>query len=65
MDPSTNMLLFESKQPPVYYVVTAVLTSWLPDVPDANRLLTLNPYLDFSCPVIGMITEMCTCTHPI
>ena len=50
MVPSANMLLFESKQPPVYYVITAVLTSWLPDVPDASRLLTLNPYLDFSVP---------------
>jgi 4-amino-4-deoxy-L-arabinose transferase-like glycosyltransferase len=50
MVPSTNMLLFESKQPPLYYVVTAALTSWLPDVPDPNRLLTLNPYLDFSVP---------------
>ncbi len=42
--------LAESKQPPLYYVLAAVLTSWLPDIQDADHLLVLNPYMDFSVP---------------
>jgi hypothetical protein len=42
--------LAEFKQPPLYYVVIAVLTSWLPDVADAERLLGMNPYTGFSVP---------------
>jgi len=46
-----SMLSFEFKQPPFYYVVTAALTSWLPDVPNPESLLATNPYLDASIPV--------------
>jgi hypothetical protein len=42
--------LAESKQPPLYYVVAAALTGWLPDITDADHLLVLNPYMDFSVP---------------
>ena len=48
--PTANMLMFESKQPPLYYVVAAALTSWLPDVQDPERLLITNPYVDRSVP---------------
>lgn len=40
----------ESKQPPLYYLVAAVLTSWLPDIEDSGDLLVLNRYMDFSVP---------------
>ena len=46
-----SMLSFEFKQPPFYYVVTAALTGWLPDVSNPERLLVTNPYLDASIPV--------------
>jgi 4-amino-4-deoxy-L-arabinose transferase-like glycosyltransferase len=51
LEPKAGMLLFESKQPPLYYVVAAALTSWLPDIPDAERILVKNPYMDYSVPV--------------
>ncbi len=40
----------EYKQPPLYYVVTSILTSRLPDVADPDQLLVTNPYMDFSVP---------------
>jgi 4-amino-4-deoxy-L-arabinose transferase-like glycosyltransferase len=40
----------EYKQPPLYYVVTSVLTGWLPDVTEPEHLLAVNPYMDFSVP---------------
>jgi 4-amino-4-deoxy-L-arabinose transferase-like glycosyltransferase len=40
----------ESKQPPLYYLVAAALTSWLPDIKDDGDLLVLNRYMDFSVP---------------
>jgi 4-amino-4-deoxy-L-arabinose transferase-like glycosyltransferase len=40
----------EYKQPPLYYIVTSILTSWLPDVADPDHLLVTNPYMDFSVP---------------
>ena len=42
--------LFESKQPPLYYTVTAALTFWLPDVADPDRLIEQNPYAELSVP---------------
>jgi len=47
---SSDPWLAESKQPPLYYVFSAVLTSWLPDIEDTGELLVLNPYMDFSVP---------------
>jgi 4-amino-4-deoxy-L-arabinose transferase-like glycosyltransferase len=43
-------LASEYKQPPLYYAVATVLTGWLPDVSDSNRLLDTNPYMDLSVP---------------
>jgi len=40
----------EYKQPPLYYVLTSILTAWLPDVPEPDQLLATNPYMDFSIP---------------
>jgi hypothetical protein len=40
----------EYKQPPLYYVVTAVLTGWLPSVANPDALLTKNPYVNYSVP---------------
>jgi len=40
----------EYKQPPLYYVLTSILTSWLPDVAEPDHLLATNPYMDFSVP---------------
>jgi 4-amino-4-deoxy-L-arabinose transferase-like glycosyltransferase len=40
----------EYKQPPLYYAVTSMLTSWLPHVTEPSRLLATNPYMDFSVP---------------
>jgi 4-amino-4-deoxy-L-arabinose transferase-like glycosyltransferase len=40
----------EYKQPPLYYVVASILTSWLPDIADPDRLLVTNPYMDLSVP---------------
>lgn len=42
--------LFESKQPPLYYVLTAFLTAPLSDVADPNTLIEPNPYMDRSVP---------------
>ncbi|MBN1875153.1 MAG: hypothetical protein JXA33_13045 [Anaerolineae bacterium] len=47
--------LIEAKQPPLYYVITAVLTAWLPDIEDDalsgnGGLLAKNIYLDYSVP---------------
>ena len=47
---SSDPWLAESKQPPLYYVFSAVLTGWLPDIEDTGELLVLNPYMDFSVP---------------
>jgi 4-amino-4-deoxy-L-arabinose transferase-like glycosyltransferase len=43
-------LMFEFKQPPLYYIVTTGLTSWLPDDPDPDQMLAPNPYVWFSVP---------------
>ncbi len=43
-------LAFEFKQPPLYYIATTLLTSWLPDDPDPDQLLVQNPYVWFSVP---------------
>ena len=43
-------LEFEFHQPPLYYAVVAILTAWLPDDPDPDLLLTVNPYLSLSVP---------------
>ena len=40
----------EYKQPPLYYLVAAVLTGWLPGEPVPERLLVTNPYADRSVP---------------
>jgi 4-amino-4-deoxy-L-arabinose transferase-like glycosyltransferase len=40
----------EYKQPPLYYVITSILTSYLPDTTDPDDILTVNPYMDFSVP---------------
>ncbi|RLC78400.1 MAG: hypothetical protein DRJ03_25320 [Chloroflexi bacterium] len=40
----------EYKQPPLYYFVASVLTGWLPDVAEPERLLATNPYMDSSVP---------------
>jgi hypothetical protein len=40
----------EYKQPPLYYLVTTLLTSGLPADPDPERMLVTNPYMDFSVP---------------
>lgn len=40
----------EYKQPPLYYIVTSMLTCWLPRVADPDQLLVTNPYMDFSVP---------------
>ena len=40
----------EYKQPPLYYVVTALLTSWSPTDADPDRMLVTNPYMNFSVP---------------
>lgn len=42
--------LFESKQPPLYYVLTALVTARLPDVADPDTLIEFNPYMDRSVP---------------
>ncbi|MBN2006719.1 MAG: hypothetical protein JXA21_25420 [Anaerolineae bacterium] len=42
--------LFESKQPPLYYVLAALATAPLKDVADPETLIVQNPYLDFSVP---------------
>jgi 4-amino-4-deoxy-L-arabinose transferase-like glycosyltransferase len=47
---SSDPWLIESKQPPLYYVVTAALTAWLPILKDEGQLLVLNPYMDLSVP---------------
>jgi len=40
----------EYKQPPLYYVLTSILTGWLPGVAEPDHLLATNPYMDFSVP---------------
>lgn len=40
---------FEYKQPPLYYLVTHALTSWLPATPE--RMPDSNPYMNSSVPV--------------
>jgi 4-amino-4-deoxy-L-arabinose transferase-like glycosyltransferase len=40
----------EYKQPPLYYLITSALISWLPDDTAPDRLLAVNPYMDFSVP---------------
>jgi len=40
----------EYKQPPLYYVVAAILTRWLPIESDPQALLVTNPYVDYSVP---------------
>ena len=40
----------EYKQPPLYYLVAAVLTGWLSGEPEPERLLVTNPYADHSVP---------------
>jgi 4-amino-4-deoxy-L-arabinose transferase-like glycosyltransferase len=40
----------EYKQPPLYYAITALLTSWLPADVDPDRMLVTNPYMDLSIP---------------
>ena len=47
---SSEGLSFEYKQPPLYYVVASVLTSWMPVRIDVDRELALNPYVDESVP---------------
>ena len=42
--------LFESKQPPLYYITTAILTGWLKDPLQIEQLTVPNPYMDFSVP---------------
>ncbi|MEA3308990.1 MAG: hypothetical protein U9Q70_05710, partial [Chloroflexota bacterium] len=42
--------LFESKQPPLYYVTAAILTGWLKDPLQIEQLTVPNPYMDFSVP---------------
>ena len=40
----------EYKQPPLYYLTTSLLTRWLPETTEPERLLATNPYMDFSIP---------------
>lgn len=40
----------EYKQPPLYYLITAILTSWAPDSAELDRLPATNPYMDLSVP---------------
>jgi 4-amino-4-deoxy-L-arabinose transferase-like glycosyltransferase len=50
--PSTWLwLASEFRQPPLYYIVAAALTSWLPDDPDPDQLVVLNPYARSAVPV--------------
>ncbi len=42
--------LFESKQPPLYYVLAALATAPLRDVGDPDALIVQNPYMDLSVP---------------
>jgi 4-amino-4-deoxy-L-arabinose transferase-like glycosyltransferase len=42
--------LFESKQPPLYYLLAALVTAPLSDVADPEDLVVPNPYLDHSVP---------------
>jgi 4-amino-4-deoxy-L-arabinose transferase-like glycosyltransferase len=45
MTRSSGIWTREFKQPPLYYGVTAVLTSWLPNTPDVRQSLADNPYM--------------------
>ena len=47
---SEQGLLSEFKQPPLYYVVTAAITGWLPDASSPDRLFAVNPYMYHSVP---------------
>jgi len=40
----------EYKQPPLYYILAATLTGWLPDIAEPERLLATNPYMNLSVP---------------
>ena len=42
--------LFESKQPPLYYVTAALVTGWLADPLQIEQLTMPNPYMDLSVP---------------
>ncbi|MCD6344864.1 MAG: glycosyltransferase family 39 protein, partial [Anaerolineae bacterium] len=42
--------LFESKQPPLYYVMAAILTGWLKEPLQIEQFTVPNPYMDFSVP---------------
>ena len=42
--------LFQSKQPPLYYVLAALATAPLDDIADPNTLIVQNPYMDRSVP---------------
>ena len=44
--------LSEYKQPPLYYVLIATLTTWLPKEAEPAELLPTNPYMDYSVPGI-------------
>lgn len=43
-------LALEFQQPPLYYVITAIASSWLPNDPEPDVLLTTNPYVTLSVP---------------
>ena len=45
-----SKLAFEFQQPPLYYVITAIATSWLPDDPAAELFFDTNPYVALSVP---------------
>ena len=47
---SEQGLLSEFKQPPLYYVLTAIFTGWLPDASSPEHLFAVNPYMYHSVP---------------
>jgi len=49
--PIEEWLASEFRQPPLYYALVTVLTCWLPDEPDPDRMLVVNPYNRSSVPM--------------